>query len=211
MNPLKMRSNQTSGYLFTFCGLDGCGKSTMLNRLSKELGQRYETLKTKQPTDVVRKSKIFRTFTDAPNHGAYEYRSLSLFAAGDRVQHTNKVILPAMEEGKIVISDRYFYSCLANLRARGYTQDHWIYEIAESIIQPDIAFFFDVPVDLAIARVRNRPNERNRYINVQFQEQLDLEYRSICKANNGVMISTACSEEESYQAVKTAVERVLTT
>ena len=39
MKPLNMRPNETSSFLFTFCGLDGCGKTTMLTRLEKELGE----------------------------------------------------------------------------------------------------------------------------------------------------------------------------
>jgi len=76
------------------------------------------------------------------------------------LQHVSKVIEPELQKGNIVISDRYFYSCLANLRARGFEQDGWIYEIAKSVIEPDIAFFFDVPVETAVARVRKRPEEK---------------------------------------------------
>ena len=129
MKAIKMKENDTSGHLITFCGLDGCGKTTLINRLINEFDFGEGFLLTKEPTDAVRKSPIFRTYMDDPNHSAYDYRSLSLLAASDRIQHTNKVILPAMEQGKVVISDRYFYSCLANLRARGYKKDKWIYEI----------------------------------------------------------------------------------
>ena len=101
---------------------------------------------------------------DCPDHSAYDYRSLSLLAASDRLQHGTKVIEPAMQEGLIVISDRYFYSCLANLHARGFEKDEWIYKIAESVVRPDIAFFFDVPVEIAVQRVRSRPEEKDRYI-----------------------------------------------
>lgn len=93
---------------------------------------------------------------------AYDYRSLSLLAASDRLQHVNKVIEPQMAQGKVVISDRYFYSCLANLRALGFENDQWIYEIAESVVKPDVAFFFDVPVETAVKRVRSRIEEKDR-------------------------------------------------
>ena len=139
----------------------------MINRLVSELKNEYTVFLTKQPTPSVRESEIFRAYMDSPDHSSYEYRSLSLFAAADRVQHSNKVIEAEMNKGKIVISDRYFYSCLANLRARGYKKDRWIYEIAESIIKPDISFFLDVPISEAIYRVRCRKEEQNRYIDVQ--------------------------------------------
>lgn len=209
MKSLNMEKNNTKGFLFTFCGLDGCGKTTMLTRLKKELEKEHSVFLTKQPTDAVRNSDIFRTYTDNPNHDAYDYRSLSLLAASDRLQHCNKVIKPQMQSGKIVISDRYFYSCLANLRARGFKNDAWIYEIAKSIVKPDIAFFFDVPVETAIKRVRSRAAEKDRYIDIDLQYKLRSEYISICKINGGILISTEKPIEDCYDIVKNSVERVM--
>ncbi len=209
MKQLKMRNNATDGYLITFCGLDGCGKTTMLTKLKNDLEKKYKVFLTKQPTNAVRESDIFRTYMDSPNHDAYDYRSLSLLAASDRLQHVNKVIQPQMAEGKIVISDRYFYSCLANLRARGFENDKWIYEIAKSVVKPDIAFFFDVPVETAVKRVRSRAEEKDRYIDMELQYKLRDEYIAICKANDGVLISTELPIEKCYAIVKREVERVI--
>lgn len=206
---LEMRTNKTPGLLITFCGLDGCGKTTMIDKLTDDLNKKYPLFITKQPTEFVRQTQIFRTYMDSPKHESYDYRSLSLLAASDRVQHVNKVIVPQMEQGKIVISDRYFYSCLANLRARGYKQDKWIYEISRSIIKPDIAFFLDIPVYKAISRVRSRPDEKESYIDMALQERLREEYLLICETNDCVLVSTDCSEAESYDKVKKSVEGVL--
>ncbi len=206
MRELKMRENKTKGLLISFCGLDGCGKTTMMRRLMGDLGKENQLFVTKQPTNYVRESEIFRTYMDSPVHDAFDYRSLSLLAASDRLQHVNKVIEPAMNEGKIVLSDRYFYSCLANLRARGFKDDEWIYEIAEWVIKPDVAFFFDVPVEVAVARVRKRPEEKDRYIDMDLQYKLRNEYLEICKANSGVLISTVQTEQQCYELVKQAVE-----
>ena len=91
MRKLKMRSNQTNGLLITFCGLDGCGKTTMIQHLVSDLEtQHIEVFLTKQPTDFVRKSDIFRTYMDSPDHNAFDYRSLSLLAASDRVQQDHR-------------------------------------------------------------------------------------------------------------------------
>lgn len=207
MKPLNMRPNNTSGYLFTFCGLDGCGKTTMLTKLNQDLEEKNNVFLTKQPTMAVRESDIFRTYMDNPEHDDYDYRSLSLLAASDRLQHVNKVIEPQMADKKIVISDRYYYSCLANLRARGFENDEWIYEVAKSIIKPDVAFFFDVPVEIAVKRVRSRIEEKDRYIDMELQYKLRDEYIKICKANGGVLISTEMSIEESYEIVKKHIER----
>ena len=209
MKKLDMRKNETPGFLITFCGLDGCGKTTMMKRLIADLEKEHEIFVTKQPTDAVRTSGIFRTYMDCPNHDAFVYRSLSLLAASDRLQHVNKIIKPEIEKGKIVLSDRYLYSCLANLCARGYDQDQWLYEVAKWIIKPDIAFFFDVPVEEAVARVRSRPDEKDRYIDMELQYKLRKEYIDICTANGGILISTTQSEDECYNVVKNTVKELL--
>lgn len=209
MQTLNMRKNKTPGFLITFCGLDGCGKTTMMKRLISDLEKEHDIFVTKQPTNAVRNSAIFRTYMDSPDHDAFDYRSLSLLAASDRLQHVNKVIEPEMKKGKIVLSDRYFYSCLANLRARGFEQDEWIYEISQSVIKPDVAFFFDVPVEKAVARVRNRPEEKNRYIDIALQHKLRKEYLDICEANGGIMISTVQSEDECYKILKQNIGKVI--
>lgn len=207
MTPLKMFTNETPGLLITFCGLDGCGKTTMLNRLKDDLVKTEHVVMTKQPTKAVRESEIFRTYMDNPNHEAFDYRSLSLLAASDRLQHVNKEILPKLEQGQIVLSDRYLYSCLANLRARGYTEDQWIYDVSKYVIKPDIAFFFDLPVETAISRVRSRKEEKDRYIDIELQYKLRREYLEICRANEGILIPTDIPVDESYRMVISEVGR----
>lgn len=209
MEKLNMCKNNYDGALITFCGLDGCGKSTMIRNLIAEIGKRVDVFLTKQPTDYVRKSDIFRTYMDNPDHSAYDYRSLSLLAASDRLQHTNKVILPKLKQGKFVICDRYYYSCLANLHARGFEEDKWIYEVSQSIVKPDISFFLDVPVETAISRVRSRPEERDRYIDVELQYRLRDKYIEICEKNDGVLISTQDSLENTYSNVIEKVNELL--
>lgn len=208
MKKLKMKSNEFPGVLITFCGLDGCGKSTMLRMTHEWLIEHgLDVHITKQPTDFVRQSDIFRTYMDAPDHSAYDYRSLSLLAASDRVQHGSKVIENAMAQGKVVLSDRYYYSCLANLHARGYRKDRWIYEVCKWMVKPDLAFFFDVPVETAVRRVRSRPEEVERYIDMDLQYQLRREYVGICKRNKGILIFTDQEPVESFISVKKELER----
>ena len=210
MRSLTMIPHNTEGVLITFCGLDGCGKSTMIKRLSDNMeSQNLCVALTKQPTDMMRQSEIFRTYMDSENHDNFEYRALSLMAAADRIQHTNKVIRPLLNYKNVVISDRYFYSCLANLRARGYEKDTWIYDVSRHIIKPDIAFFLDVPVEKAVARVRSREAERDRYIDMDLQYRLREEYINICKENGGILISSDKDEDESFFEILDYVKRVL--
>lgn len=206
MEKLRFKENPYEGKLISFCGLDGCGKTTLIRRLEAYLSEQgKDIVLTKQPTNATRKSEIFRTFMDCENNSAFDYLSLSLLAASDRVQHTNKFIAPKLQEGKTVISDRYFYSCLSNLRARGYKDAKWIYEVSEYIIKPDVAFFLDIDVETAVKRVRSREEERDRYIDMPLQYALRDEYLEIARLNNGVVISTTQSEDAAFEKVLEAL------
>jgi thymidylate kinase len=77
------------------------------------------------------------------------------------------------------------------------------------VIQPDISFFFDVPVEEAVARVRRRPEEKHRYIDMELQYKLREEYINICNKNNGILISTTQDKDKSYTIVKNAVKKIL--
>ncbi|MCI8371556.1 MAG: dTMP kinase [Lachnospiraceae bacterium] len=208
MRRLILKKNEEKGHLITFCGLDGSGKTSMIRWLAEQLRQTgREPYLTKQPTSAVRKSGIFRNYMDEDNHSSYEYRALSLMAASDRIQHTNKVIVPELEQGMVVVSDRYFYSCLANLRARGYTEDQWIYEIGSYMIEPDVSFFLDIPVEQAVERVRQRPEEQERYIDMELQYRLRDEYLAIADDVGGIVISSILPKEECFEQIKRAVEK----
>lgn len=205
-----MLKNEFEGKLITFCGLDGCGKTTQIKCLVKWLEDKgHKVYLTKQPTDFVRRSEIFRTYMDSPEHDAYDYRALSLLCASDRVQHCNHVISQKLKEGYVVICDRYFYSCLANLMARGFHEDTWIYEIAKFIPRPDVAFFLNVPVEEAIARVRERPEERDRFIDVTLQKKLHDLYVDIARENEGVVVSTILSENVCFERILFEVKKLL--
>ena len=207
MKRLQMKPHGTAGTLITFCGLDGCGKTTMIKLLKEKLEREgVKVYLTKQPTSHVRQSKMFRTYMDEEKHEKYDYHALSLLAASDRVQHCNQSILAALNRGETVICDRYFYSCFANLRARGYTADKWIYEVAKWIPKPDMAFFLDVPVEVAIARVRERPEEKERYVDETLQHQLEKENKVICRKNNGISIPANQGIVSAFEEIEAIID-----
>lgn len=207
---MDMRPHHLPGRLITFCGLDGCGKTTSIRLLENWLaGQGYEVLLTKQPTPFMRETPIFRSVQDTPNHEGYDYRAMSLMAAADRLQHCAQVIVPALREGKIVVSDRYFFSCLANLRARGYGEDRWIDDVARYIPRPDAAFFLDIDPAVAIARVRSRPEEKDRFIDVPLQHRLRGEYLDIARRMGGTVVPTDGGIFASMAKIRDTVCQVL--
>ena len=205
-----MDERNYSGKLIVFCGLDGCGKTTLIHKTCEYLSNRsYEVLLTKQPTSEMRKNHIFRVYQDQEDKENYDYRALSLLAASDRLQHNKSVIIPALFQGKTVVSDRYFYSCLANLRARGYENDLWIYDIAKKIPLPNLSFFLDIEVEEAIRRVRKRPDEKDRYIDVELQYRLRESYLKIAKTVGGVVIPTNNTADISFEVVRHHIDKLL--
>ena len=205
---LHLLPHKTEGMLITFCGLDGCGKTTMIQRLANHLQvQGKPVLVTRQPTSFMRESEVFRTYMDQSDHSSYDYRCLSLMAAGDRIQHIHREILPALQAGHCVISDRYLYSWIANLRARGYLRDRWPLEIASYMLRPDCAFFIDVPVLTAVKRVRSRTEERDRYIDMELQYKLRQQYRNIARKNKGILLSSLEREDDVFTEILQYIER----
>lgn len=85
----------------------------------------------------------------------------------------------------------------------------WIYEIAKSIRKPDVAFFLNVAVDEAIRRVRTRPEEKDRYIDLQLQKKLHDLYLSIARENEGVVVSTVMPEETCFKRIVFEVDKML--
>lgn len=205
---LNMQMHEQAGLLITFCGLDGCGKTTQIALLKEALEKLNLTVSlTRQPTDFVRKSEIFRSYMDQPDHDAYDYRALSLLCASDRIQHCHSIIQPLLTCGNTVLSDRYFYSCLANLRARGYKEDRWIYEVAASVPKPDLSFFLDVSVETAVKRVRQRPSEHSRYIDMELQYSLREEYIALARENDGILLDSGVTPERTHQHILDTVMR----
>ena len=72
-----------------------------------------------------------------------------------------------------------------------------------------MAFFLNVTVDEAIKRVRERPEEKDRYIDIELQKKLHDLYVSIARENSGVVISTLMPEETCFKRVVFEVEKVL--
>lgn len=155
---IKLSKGKLPGKLIVFEGTDGAGKTTMIARAERYLRERYgaEVLLQKQPTDLSRKTKLFQKMMYCAHHEEIDYRAVQLLTLSDRVQHNHEVILPALREGKVVICDRYLYTSVANMRARGYWRERWFFAAARSIRKPDLTFLAYVPPACAIARIRSR-------------------------------------------------------
>ena len=160
-----------TGKLITFEGLDGCGKSTQLERATKWLTlQGYEVLKTKQPGGT-RIGKQIRNILLNPDHKELHPESELLLYLSDRIQHLTETILPAKAGGKMVLCDRFHDSTVAY---QGYGRGLNLKNI-ESIITcsikpytPDLTFLLTISPTAIVDRLEQRREQSSK-------DRLDIE------------------------------------
>jgi dTMP kinase len=156
-----MTNLQTKGILIVFEGTDGTGKSTQLQLLGKYLQAKgYSVVTTREPTDGQYGRKIRSLYM---NRGKYSPENeLELFLA-DRREHVEGVLTPAMNQGKIVLCDRYFLSTAAYQGARGFDPEN-IMALNNFAPDPDLALLFQVPLETGLNRITSgRGDELNDF------------------------------------------------
>jgi dTMP kinase len=79
----------------------------------------------------------------------------ALLFAADRIEHMETELKPALDEGKLVICDRYIYSSLAYQGSNGLSLD-WIKTINARALQPDFSIFIDCPPEIVLVRLRRK-------------------------------------------------------
>lgn len=103
----------TSGLFVCFEGGEGTGKSTQARALAARLTERgYPTRLTFEPGDTAVGKEMRRIVLD-PQTGELSHRTEVLLYAADKAEHVDTVVLPALERGEVVITDRYVDSTLA--------------------------------------------------------------------------------------------------
>lgn len=143
------------GYFLTLEGPDGSGKSTVAERLLKELnGLGYEVVLTREPggTEI---GEDIREILLSNRNSEMCSRTEALLYAASRAQHVSEKIRPAIEAGKIVISDRFVYSSLAYqgiARGLGVDEVMGINEFAMDKMYPDRVIFFDISPEITLKR-----------------------------------------------------------
>jgi len=131
-------------------GIDGCGKSTQCKLLMEKFQEKDENvIVLKEPTNGKYGVKLWEMLKGQRKATTEEI--LHLFVM-DRKEHVNEKISPALNDGKIVLMDRYYYSTMAYQAAAGIDVDR-IRKDNEFAPKPDIVLIFDLPVDLAMKRV----------------------------------------------------------
>lgn len=163
------------GVLVSLEGIDGAGKSTLINLLSTYLDQaQIDHIKTREPGGSLL-GKQLSTMLHTNDFSICPKAEYLLFAA-DRAQHMHDLVLPALAQNKLVLSDRMDDSSVAYQGyGRGVDKEKitlinaWTMEN----YQPDIIFFIQVPVDIATKRIKSRGNQSQFEKKAAFLEQVE--------------------------------------
>jgi dTMP kinase len=143
----------------TFEGIEGCGKTTQIERLAKRLRVHAIPLTiTREPGGTAIGKSIRQMLLDSRNTTLSPLTELILYAA-DRAQHVEEVIRPALDRGNWVISDRFFDATVSYQGAARGQDMKFIRMLNDKITQgvrPDITFLLDCPVEMGLGRALRR-------------------------------------------------------
>ncbi|ENX38824.1 MULTISPECIES: dTMP kinase [Acinetobacter] len=143
----------------SFEGTEGVGKTTLIRKIHQYFEQQgKEVVLTREPGGTPLAEQI-RSLLLAVNHEeqmSHDTELLLIYAA--RAQHLQQVILPALEAGKIVLSDRFTDASFAyQCSGRGLSQEK-LQLLNQTFVakMPNITFWLDAPIELGMTRARER-------------------------------------------------------
>ena len=197
------------GLFLTIEGGEGSGKTTLASGLEtklKELG--YEVMITREPGGVEVAEDIRHVIMDYDINPKTE----ALLFAAARVEHLVKKVLPAIEKGVIVISDRYIDSSLVY---QGFTRGLGIDKVRELNLWatdnylPDAVFFLDLEPEIGLKRIADNEREVNRFDEekIDFHNKLIEGYRKVMSDNEKAITINADQDiniviDEAFNSIK---------
>jgi dTMP kinase len=180
----------------TFEGPEGSGKTTQLRMLASHLrGQGANVLTTREPGGTPIGDRVRAILLDAGHSEMFPTTEFLLFSAA-RAQHVGQVILPHLDKGGIVLSDRYADSSLA-YQGYGHGRDVELLRVitryATGGLVPDLTLFIDLPVEVGLRRkVGGSGDSWNRL------EQMGLEYHERVRSG---YLAMAAQEPERWVVI----------
>lgn len=197
----------TGGKLITLEGIDGTGKSSIAKMLKTKFP---EAVFTAEPTQ----SWIGKAVKKSIESEADPLAELFLFVA-DHAEHIAKVIRPALEEGKLVISDRYSDSRYAYQGATlsGIFEDamEWVQGIHKGwTIVPDLTILFTIDPGIAVSRCGIRGNH-TKFEKIEFLKKVQENFLGLAKREprRFVVIDAGKKLEALVREVEAEIERFL--
>ncbi len=194
------------GLFIAIEGIDGSGTTTHTKLLSKWLRKKgIAVVETHEPTDerigrLIR--EILRDTTVPPAIDAL------LFAA-DRIDNTLNKIQPALDQGKIVISDRYVESSFAYQCSSGLDRE-WVQNLNRYALTPNITLLLDISPTIALSRKR-RPKPKEKFEHVAFLEKVRQIFIERAQENGFKIIDAEGSIKEVQSQIQKHIEPMLTT
>lgn len=162
------------GYFISFEGGDGSGKSTQIQILREFLEERgYDVILTREPGGTPISEKIRSIILDKANSEMDDMTEALLYAAA-RAQLVSQIIRPALEEGKVVICDRFVDSSMAyQAYARGLGDSvKTINAFAVGDCMPDLTILLKVNPQVGSSRIGNRERDRIELASSDFHKKV---------------------------------------
>ena len=195
-------------------GIDGCGKTTQINKLSKWLpksgllNENASLIKTREPGGSTLGREIREMIlNNNKSHPPSILTELLLYSA-DRAEHISKIILPALKNGNWIISDRFSGSTLAY---QGYGREINIDIIKklENIvcqnIRPDLTFFLEISPEVSILRRKNKVADRIESEGLDFLKRVNDGFKLIALENNWEIIRASEDLNSISQQIQTTL------
>jgi len=204
LRALRIDNMEGKGLFVCVEGLDGCGKTTQTKLLVKRLKKMgYHAVYTAEPS----RGKVGSFIRKYCLHGERRVLTVveALLFAADRFEHVESEIIPALNEGKIVASDRYVYSSLAYQGAAGLDLE-WIKRINEYAIRPNLAIFIDVEPETVIRRLKLKKSVME---NLEIQRKVREVYMEYVKGGELVKIDGNQSKKKVADDILKVVLRFL--
>ena len=162
--------NSRKGFFISFEGGEGVGKSTQIDLLKNILiNKNFNVLSTREPGGT-KEAEELRKFLVTGDKKAWDPSSESLIFNAIRREHINKIILPAIENGAVVLCDRFIDSTIVYQGLVGEVSEKDLLELHQKYcynLFPDITFFLDLSPQKGLNRALNRQNMfENRFENL---------------------------------------------
>ena len=172
-----------AGLFITFEGGEGSGKSSAIKKIEEKLIQAgYKVVITREPGGVNVSEQIRNVILDINNKMSKETEAL-LYAAS-RTEHLYSKVIPLVNEGYIVLSDRYIDSSLAY---QGYARGIGISKVLDINMfakeyLPKVTYFFDVRPEIGLERIKGREKiDRLDLETIDFHNKVYEGYQEVCR------------------------------
>jgi dTMP kinase len=200
-----------------FEGIDGSGKSTLIKEIFKILIENnHKCILTKEPFGSSLKnefSNILKKLNELTNKNYFV--DYLLFAA-ERSLHIEQIILPAIKENKIILSDRFFGSSFAYQGFGGNLDIEFIKYVFEKTnfgLFPNITFYCDISIETSLKRVYAKKKDflDESFIKntTKIKEGYDFLYKENNKGNNIFIINTEKNINENVNEIITIINKFI--